>query len=167
VNWLAEEKDENGVPAFAMMDIASRALRLTPTGIYVTGCGGGSEILDTEDESQPVGRRLSGLQGFVNLGAYFLAWAKDNHSLLPAGKSAEDVKSLGDVVSDGSRRCYLVFETEADICIRWFGWPFSCDGTTLFTPRKEEITAQGWCDRAQYVLDFYATHGVTPTEVQQ
>ena len=163
MSWLLEEAKRDGKVMSFKMDISGATLQFFPTEIRTVGCAGGSERLDDADENQPVGQRLAGLQAFVNLGAYYLAWAKDNFGLLPAGKAAEDVKSLAELSSEGSRRCYLMSADENLISLRWFGWPFWCDGTSMHPPRGT-ISAQEWCDRAQYVVDFYAGHGVTPME---
>jgi len=163
MDWLSNEQKQDGVAISADMAIGDRTLRLGPVNIETVGCGGGEEKLTDADETRAAGKRLSGLQGFVNLGAYFLAWAKDNHGVVPGGKSAGDVLSLGAVSSDGGLRCHLVSETADEICIMWFGWSFLCNDTEIAMQQGAAIPIQDWADRAQYVLDFYANHGITPT----
>lgn len=162
MNWLSDEQKRAGVPVCATMAVGGRALRLTPHALETVGCAGGSETLVDGDETLDADRRLPGLQAFVNLGAVLLAWLNENHDILPEGKTAGDIATRASLSSAGSRRCYLMAEVPDSICVRWFGFVFHCNSETMTSQQGAEETAQSWADRAQYVLDFYAAHGITP-----
>lgn len=166
MDWLSNKQKKNRIPRVAVMAIGDRAIQLNATSIETVGCSGGEETLFPGSESAPEGQRLSGLQGFVNLGACFLAWASENHGIVPEGKTASDIPSRSSLSSDGSTRCHLIAETADNISIMWLGWVFSCDGESIRMQQGDPLTAQSWADRAQYVMDFYAAHGIYPMGVE-